>query len=85
MRSGNGAVDAKVLKLQSKKERKKAVSLGKLANKLTKREYAAIHLKVPMSGNAELDKMIINSRVLDTIPASQLNEWKANLSGEAGK
>lgn len=29
---------------------------------LSKREYAAIHLRVPMSGNEELDKMIDAAR-----------------------
>ena len=34
-------------------------------NGLTKREHSAIELRVPLSGNAELDAMILAARRLD--------------------
>lgn len=58
---------------------------------ITIREYAAIHLKVPMSGNAELDKMIRLSRRLDwsTSESTSVSDEWVNVchepSGEAGK
>lgn len=55
-------------------------------------EYAAIHLKVPMSGNAELDKMIRLARRLDWNYVDPqwgtTKEWQSicdEPSGEAGK
>lgn len=47
-------------------------------------EYAAIHLKVPMSGNDELDRMIRLARRLDIIQYDQeigstqlgMKEWE---------
>lgn len=68
------------------------MSLDKPASELTKREYAAISLRVPASGNDELDKMIRLARRLDSIVEDEseagINEWISickEPSGEAGK
>jgi len=44
---------------------------------LTKREYAAIHLKVPMSGNPELDAMI-REAVRRDLAVRATAGWMAN-------
>ena len=44
---------------------------------LSKREYAAIHLKVPDSGDADLDKMILQSLMI-SVTAKFLSGALAN-------
>ena len=51
--------------MANKTEETDVESLENPGSEMTIREYAAIHLKVPMSGNTDLDAMIKESIALD--------------------
>ena len=51
--------------MPNKAEKADVDVLSNPGSEMTIREYAAIHLKVPMSGNADLDAMIKESIALD--------------------